>query len=434
MNANATIAGSPSSTVAVNVPEVLAFIALAALIFEPLLGSAAAACFLGAGLLLILLPLSLGATALLRWWFLLVLPAYCVLSTLWSQFPFGTFRYALQLGATMAIAVAISNRVTLRGLLRALFLSLLAGTAICIVFGRVSPSGAWLGMFASKNGFAAHLALQALVSLAVLLDSRETRVLRLLALAGTVASLPLMLLAQSAGVIVAIGPCIVAMLLVVMGRHVTGPQKLFFVGLACLAAVGVIAAVVLFGDILMAELLESTGKDVTLTGRTDLWQIGLDLVSQNPIFGLGYRAFWVQGYDPAERIWAMFHVPSGSGFSFHNTYISNAVELGLIGIGLQVVMLYAPLAVLLWLAVLKPDIQVAGLMGMHLFLLIRSFIEVEVFFEFGLRTVLAVCTFVYAAHMLDRLPRRKSGGISTYGIERSTSQNLPFHRHRGHRS
>lgn len=43
----------------------------------------------------------------------------------------------------------------------------------------------------------------------------------------------------------------------------------------------------------MAELFAATGKDASLTGRTDLWAIATDLISQNPIGGYGYGAFWV---------------------------------------------------------------------------------------------------------------------------------------------
>lgn len=411
MTAQPAIARPLPGTVAVNVPVVLAFTVLAALIFEPLLGTAAAAGFLGAGVVVAVLPLRLTIAAMSRWWFLLVLPAYCLLSTLWSQFPFGTFRYALQLGATVTIAIVIANRISLSSLLRALFFALLAGTLVSLAVGRVSPSGAWLGMFASKNGFAAHLALQVLASLAILLDGSESARLRLLALVGVASALPLMILAQSAGVLVAVGPCVLAMLMATMVRYYTGPQRLFFVGLVLVTAVGVILTVALAGDVLMEQLLESTGKDVTLTGRTDLWETGLGLVSEHPVLGVGYRAFWVQGYDPAERLWAMFHVPSGAGFSFHNTYISNAVEIGLVGVGMQVIYLYAPLALLLWLALLKPNAQGTFLLGAQLLLIIRSFIEVEVFFEFSLRTVLAVCTAVYAMNLLD--PSRWTYGDKT---------------------
>jgi exopolysaccharide production protein ExoQ len=387
-------------TIAVNIPALLTGLVFVSLTFNALVGTMAALLFLAAGLGIAALQPRLAVDAVLRWWIVLVLPAYCVLSLIWSQFPGGTLRYGLQLAATIVIALVIANRVSLRNLIRCLFFALLIGTVLSVGLGRISASGAWLGIFSSKNAFASHIALQLLVSLAILLDGSESRLLRLTAVGAAAISMPLLVLAQSAGVLVVIGPCVAAMLAVAISRHFTGPQKLFLAGLCGLTIVAVGGAAILFADVLLAELLDATGKDVTLTGRTELWAVGMSLIADNPVLGAGYRGFWVQGYAPAERLWALFYVPSGSGFNFHNTYISNAVEIGLLGLSIQLALIYGALLALLWLAVVRPDAHVVFLLGIHMLLVLRSFIEVEVFFEFSLRTVLAVCTFVYAMRLL----------------------------------
>jgi O-antigen ligase len=38
--------------------------------------------------------------------------------------------------------------------------------------------------------------------------------------------------------------------------------------------------------------VESFMPDATFTGRTDLWQLGLQAVGQRPITGYGFGAFW----------------------------------------------------------------------------------------------------------------------------------------------
>jgi exopolysaccharide production protein ExoQ len=147
-------------------------------------------------------------------------------------------------------------------------------------------------------------------------------------------------------------------------------------------------------------VLEGSGKDPTLTGRTDLWATGLSFIAERPLQGLGYRAFWVSGFAPAEELWAMFLVPSGAGFNFHNTYISNAVEIGLIGLLLQILIIYGGAIMIGAYAMVRPSASTAMLLGLQVLMILRSFIEVEVFFEFSIRSILAVCTFIYAAQGL----------------------------------
>ncbi len=74
------------------------------------------------------------------------------------------------------------------------------------------------------------------------------------------------------------------------------------------------------------------GKDSTLTGRTYLWQQGIEAAKASPLVGVGYQAYWVQGFSEAERLWEEFYIGSRAGFHFHNTFIEAVVETGLIGL------------------------------------------------------------------------------------------------------
>jgi exopolysaccharide production protein ExoQ len=186
------------------------------------------------------------------------------------------------------------------------------------------------------------------------------------------------------------------------------------IALAALALV-----VVTMGDTILADVLEGSGKDPTLTGRTELWATGFSFIAERPLQGLGYRAFWVSGFAPAEELWAMFLVPSGAGFNFHNTYISNAVEIGFIGLALQIMIMYGGAAMIGAYAMARPNAANALLLGMQVLMILRSFIEVEVFFEFSIRSMLAVCTFIYAAQGLLMLrveakARERSGQVYPY--------------------
>ncbi len=55
-------------------------------------------------------------------------------------------------------------------------------------------------------------------------------------------------------------------------------------------------------------VLGAFGKDATLTGRTYLWAEGLRAVGETPVVGVGYQAYWVQGFSEAERLWEEFYI------------------------------------------------------------------------------------------------------------------------------
>ena len=137
-------------------------------------------------------------------------------------------------------------------------------------------------------------------------------------------------------------------------RRLSAPQKL--VVLAAVVFAVLVGALVFatYGTQLLGAFLETSGKDSTLTGRTDLWRTGLTLISDKPFLGVGYRAFWVKGNGPAEQLWAMFGEPSGAGFNFHNLYISNAVDLGLVGLSIEVALIYLTASILVVLAFVRP--------------------------------------------------------------------------------
>jgi exopolysaccharide production protein ExoQ len=236
--------------------------------------------------------------------------------------------------------------------------------------------------------------------MAMVADRSAHPLVRFSALGGLLVSGPLLLLAQSAGAILMVVPCLAIIGLVMLTGRLSPYQKLFLAALLAIALAALALLVLTMGDALLADVLEGSGKDPTLTGRTELWATGLSFIAERPLQGLGYRAFWVSGFAPAEELWAMFLVPSGAGFNFHNTYISNAVEIGLVGLLLQILIIYGGGAMIAAYALLRPNAPNAMLLGLQVLMILRSFIEVEVFFEFSVRSILAVCTFIYAAQGL----------------------------------
>jgi exopolysaccharide production protein ExoQ len=391
----------------VNLASLLTFGAFAALVLNAMFGPLAALTFLGCAGLLMVTNVPQTVDSVRRWWFVLLLPAFCVVSALWSLYPASSIRYGAQLAFTLAFAIVMTGRVSTVSLMRLMFLVYGIGVLASIGFGRTGTGGAWLGVFGSKNAFAAHLAVFMLVALAVAADRASPLLLRLLGLAGAVISGPLLVLAQSAGAILMVAPCLAIILLVLLVARLTAGQKLFVAIMLTLALLALGLVIAVTGDSLLAGVLEGSGKDATLTGRTDLWATGLSFIAERPLLGLGYRSFWVAGFAPAEELWAMFDVPSGAGFNFHNTYISNAVEIGLIGLGLQVAIIYGGAVLMAAYALARPNAPNAMLLALEALMVLRSFIEVEVFFEFSIRSIMGVATLIYAMQGLLALRRQR---------------------------
>lgn len=74
-------------------------------------------------------------------------------------------------------------------------------------------------------------------------------------------------------------------------------------------------------------VLEASGRDATLTGRTEIWQTVLS-EPINPILGTGYTSFWLG--ERLQRIWARF--PRTPLLQAHNGYIEVYLNLGLVGL------------------------------------------------------------------------------------------------------
>lgn len=78
---------------------------------------------------------------------------------------------------------------------------------------------------------------------------------------------------------------------------------------------------------LLLATVEASGRDMTFTGRTDLWDDMLKIASQNPILGVGYGSFWIG--DMANNLWEKYTWRPEQG---HNGYVDVYVELGLVGL------------------------------------------------------------------------------------------------------
>lgn len=387
--------------ITVEFDAILAFVALTGLIFVPVLKSMGALIFLAAGCALLARRFQMQVGLCLRYWYIFALPAFCLISFIWSAYPSASFRAGLQLTATVAIAVNLAATTSARMFSRTLFALYSTAMLASVLFGDVrNDTGAWLGIYGSKNALAGAAATYVIVCVAQILDSTASYRLRLLAIFGAMVGGLLLLMAQSISALVILPPAIMILVLLLVLYRLSSLQRIGLIVFLALVSGLLILLAVIFSEALFALLLDTTGKDATLTGRTELWRVAMVFIAERPALGMGYQAFWVKGHDAAEALWFRFGIEGRGGFNFHNTYLSNAVEIGVIGVLLQIIVLYgAAITTGLW-ALRTHRAEASLLFILVMMVVMVSFVEVPVFFQFSLRSVIVICAFIYAVRGL----------------------------------
>lgn len=365
------------------------------LVFVGYLGRTGVLIFLLTGLLLLLRRVHFSFRELRDYWWLFLLPLWCILSALWSEHPHLSLRHGMQLLITFLIAVALASRLAPAVVLRIQFTALVLAGVASLLVGDVRPDGVWIGIFDSKNYYAFSMVTLLLCSFALLADRGEARRWRLAGFCGAVLALPQIIMAESVGaVMVSIVVLMAALVLLRISAYPPDRQKGRLVTQGALLGAAVLIGLQ-FREAITNYSFELTGKDPSLTGRTELWNAAIGEIARAPLIGTGYRAFWVEGNSLAEALWADFYIASKSGFNFHNVYLSNAVEIGMIGVGLQLLLLGPALVLSMrWLLKAGHAPAMFGFMAVT-FALGLSFVEVPVFFEFHALSVMVLMTLVH---------------------------------------
>jgi exopolysaccharide production protein ExoQ len=158
----------------------------------------------------------------------------------------------------------------------------------------------------------------------------------------------------------------------------------------------IVVAAIIFVDIVgLSNILIALGKDPTLTGRTTLWTAALQQIEQNPLLGLGYQAFWRQGFAPAEHLWWIMGIHGRAGFHFHNLYFNTAVDLGFVGFLIICIMMLRLIFLSLNLIFYRLNDKALFAIGCFSFLFIRSFEEVDLTYQFAVGTLLFCILWSY---------------------------------------
>jgi O-antigen ligase len=251
-------------------------------------------------------------------------------STLWSIDSAATLRRAVWLALTMGFGLYLAWRyewARLVTIVAGAFLVLIAGS---LVLGALAPSvgrmsfehpGAWAGFWTHKNTLGGIMALGVCVCAAAAYVEPARRKLWLAAAAGALA---LVLLSTSKTALLATLLGLAVMAACVMMRR--GPLHAIIVAASALGGAIVVASVLLVAPDLIVAVL---GRDLTLTGRTDIWEASARFVEAQPWLGYGYYAFWLPENGPA--YWVREAV-AWQVASAHSSWLELALGLGRVGV------------------------------------------------------------------------------------------------------
>jgi exopolysaccharide production protein ExoQ len=267
---------------------------------------------------------------------------WAFLSIIWSDYTFVSFKRWFQFFTAYTVALTIMAHVDFSEILlskiRYLFYAylLISIISIMIIPGAKDFYGIWRGIAPSKN----HLGQAALLSALIVFYTVWT--------------------GRGIKRIVAFLFFLLALVLLIGSQSMTSQSTflfIFFLGcvfyldqyfkklslgrifsiIIIFSGTALFLALIFLAPDLLASLVGSAGKDLTFTGRTELWRDILYETSNHWVLGAGYQGFWVVK-NPS--LLALYEIYVWLPNQAHNGYLDTLNELGIIGLTLFLLIIF----------------------------------------------------------------------------------------------
>lgn len=259
---------------------------------------------------------------------------WCSLTMAWSQFPFITFKRLFQYFTSYFVFLSILSHIGSPNQTFKYFKVLLSFyvvvslASIFTVPAAIDDYGSWRGLASSKN----HLGQMSLISILFFSHFVGNSTLKLKIFYGILLVMALILFIGSSSF-----TSLLTLLLIIglvagqyfdklfenarIGRTVSTITSLFIVSM--------IALILFLAPGLMAGVVGGAGKDLTLTGRTELWHDVFQYAKRHLILGCGFQGFWVLDSMQIQNLYQTYiWLP----IQAHNGYLDIINETGLIGL------------------------------------------------------------------------------------------------------
>ncbi len=270
--------------------------------------------------------------------FTLLLAIFTVSSLFWSATPDETLSKSIAFVGSTLFGIYLATRYTLKQQIEILAYAFSIVIGLSFFYGLALPQygimggvhqGDWRGIYSHKNTLGKQMVLSAATFLTLALNSQQKSWKPLF---GLLASVVLIALCTSKGAMINLSILLATGSLCYLLRW----QLRFLVPtLMGGITLGTISFLWIMNH--LEEIAAFLKKDLTLTGRTDIWSLVFDMIQKKPWFGYGYFGFW-NGWDSdAAYVWRAFNWDAPNA---HNGFIDTWVQLGFVGLALFLLGLY----------------------------------------------------------------------------------------------
>lgn len=278
---------------------------------------------------------------------ILIYVGYCLMSVAWSDYGFIAFKRWIKLaGDVMMILVVLSERDQIgavqRFLCRAAYILVPASILLIKYYpqlGRTYDPWTWTPMFCGVTTFKNELGMTTLIcGLGTLWcfvrnwqdKERERRWQHLLA-QGIILGQVLWTL-HIANSVTSLSCFAMAGTILVFSSMSWVARRKVFVHIMVAGAISLSIFALFFNS--SGDMVESLGRNSTLTGRTAIWKEVIKLSNERPILGTGFESFWM-----GERLQAVWRVEEGIQEA-HDGYLEVYANLGWVGIATLALLIF----------------------------------------------------------------------------------------------
>lgn len=280
-----------------------------------------------------------------RWFFIFII--YCAVSILWSDYPFVSFkRWIKELGNVIMVLIILTETNPVQAI-RAVFarysyivipLSLVLIYFFPDIGTQYNPElieTAYTGVTINKNTLGVVTLISVMFLIWDLFYMRSADVVK----TGPVDLLLRCMLLMMAAWLMFLASSMTAIICLVLGTTILFffkfamiRSQVRFIGTYSLVFGILIVCLASYPDFIK-ELVKGMGRDITFTGRTELWA---DLIKEpvNPLMGTGYQSFWLG--RRADILWEKYYYHP---IQAHNGYLETYLNGGLIGLLLLIAMI-----------------------------------------------------------------------------------------------
>jgi O-antigen ligase len=255
----------------------------------------------------------------------------CALSSFWSSDPDVTVRRFIGLAGTTIFGIYLASRYTLKQQLKLCAYMFGISGIMCFLFVIFVPhfgfdlveAHSWRGIFPTKNVLGKRFVLSAAIFLFLAMTTQENRWVSWL---GYATSAVMIFFSKST---TCLGNFIMlTAAFLIYYRILNLKYKVMIPILTFFSAIGMVLYILFisYADTIFGLV----GKDATLTGRSELWPVVLEMIGKKPWLGYGYGAFWLKTSSSEYSIVLQaveWDVPNA-----HNGFLDLWLGLGLLGV------------------------------------------------------------------------------------------------------